>query len=70
MTVAVPPSARVMVWSVAKVEPVPVPTVTVEVPAASAIVALLTSRDSTGAASSSVMVTVCRADSVAAGRWP
>ena len=46
-----------MVWSPVKVVP-PVPTVTVEVPAASAIMAGFTETVSTGVASSSVMVTV------------
>ena len=46
-----------MVWTLAKAVP-PVPTVTVEVPAASAIMAGFTETVSTGVASSSVMVTV------------
>ena len=44
-----------MVWSVAKVVPLTL-TVSVEVPAASSMVALFTETDSVGAASSSVMV--------------
>ena len=55
---AVPPSVSVSAWSVSNVEPAPVPTVTLEVPAASEITALLTPSDSTGAESSSVMVMV------------
>ena len=46
-----------MVWTLAKAVP-PVPTVTVEPPAASAIMAGFTETVSTGVASSSVMVTV------------
>ena len=46
-----------MVWSVAK-DVAPVLTVTVEVPAASAMEAGATATDSVGASSSSVMVTV------------
>ena len=55
---AVPASASAMVWLVVKVEPLAV-TVTVEVPAASAMVAGLALTVSIGAPSSSVMVTVC-----------
>ena len=58
-----PASDRVIVWSVEKVVP-PVLTVTVEAPAASAMAALFTETDSVGAASSSVMVTVCCAPMV------
>ena len=47
-----------MAWSVAKVEPVPVPTVTLEVPAASATESGDSVNSITGAASSSVMVMV------------
>ena len=60
VSVAVPSSARVMVCAVSKVEPVPVETVMVEVPAASPMLARLTVKVSTGGSSSSVMVTVCR----------
>ena len=54
---AVPASDSVMVCSAAKAV-APVLTVSVEAPAASAMVALFTDTDSDGAASSSVMVTL------------
>ena len=60
---AVPASASAIVWLLEKVVP-PVLTVTVEAPAASAMEALFTETDSVGAASSSVMVTVCCAPMV------
>ena len=60
---AVPASVSEIVWSLAKVVP-PVLTVTVELPAASAMLSALTATDSVGAASSSVMVTVCCAPMV------
>ena len=55
---AVPPSVSVRTWSVSKVEPAPVLTVTMEVPPASSSVCADTSSDSTGNASSSATVTV------------
>ena len=57
VSVAVPPRVRLMVCSVAK-DVAPVLTVTVEVPAASAMEAGSTAIESVGASSSSVMVTV------------
>ena len=52
-----PDSASVIVCSVRKVGPLPVLTVTVEVPPSSAMSALFTEMDSAG--NDSIMVTVC-----------
>ena len=63
-------TARVTVCSVAKVEPAPVPTVSVETPPFSAMPAGCAVNTSTGAASSSSMVTVRRVPKPAPARMP